>query len=592
MGLDELIMKDTELLAHYLPNAPQVMWFLGAGTSRTAGMPTAYDIIWNLKKSYYCREENLDINAQDLNINAIKSRIQNYMDSKGFPSLWSPEEYSFYFQLLFADDYEAQQKYLREILSPQKISLNVGHRVLAALLALGKAKLIFTTNFDSVIEEAYAYVAEKNLATFHLEGSYAALSELNNDNFPIYAKIHGDFRYQSIKNLSIDLQENDKKIQECFLAASTRFGMIVSGYSGRDSNVMNMFNEAIKQNNAFPFGLYWTVTNISSSIPVSVVELIQSARQQGIKSGVVDTGTFDTFLSKIWRQTPNRTKELDAKVWPLSTQKISIPLTPPANSGFPIIRTNALMITNATNSFAELSLAKPINHTDLKTCRKQYSGKIIATMTDKVWSWGAENDIKSCFQAFSLTKISKKTLENITELIRENTLIKAFFEEAIAYALVNGKPLSVRKKGGYYIIINKDQVGNSIFDDLKKSVQTNYHKKDLFWQINQSTSCCEALSIKLEEKNNILWLMLKPDIWVSPISEREKIRKEIDNIKRTRYNSQCYNILSSWISILLGEIKEKAITGNDICISYFNNTEFPVTFSINTRSAFSRPEAK
>src|SRR5438045_3250851 len=32
-------------------------WFLGAGTSAVAGLPTATDIIWGLKRRYYCREE-------------------------------------------------------------------------------------------------------------------------------------------------------------------------------------------------------------------------------------------------------------------------------------------------------------------------------------------------------------------------------------------------------------------------------------------------------------------------------------------------------------------------------------------------------
>lgn len=78
----------------------------------------------------------------------------------------------------------------------------------------------------------------KPLSSFHLEGSYAALDALNAEEFPLYAKLHGDFRYRSVKNLSADLISNDEQIQQCFLAAASRFGMIVSGYSGRDANVM------------------------------------------------------------------------------------------------------------------------------------------------------------------------------------------------------------------------------------------------------------------------------------------------------------------------------------------------------------------
>jgi NAD-dependent SIR2 family protein deacetylase len=211
-------------LAYYVQNAPQLMWFLGAGTSRTAGMPTATDIIWDLKRKYYCLQENQDLQAHDINNQAIRRKIQNYVDSKGFPALWSSEEYSFYCDLTFGNDHSLQQQYIRDQLDPLKISLNIGHRVLAAFLEMGRAKVIFTTNFDGVIETAFSAVAGKQLGTFHLEGSYAALDALNAERFPIYAKIHGDFRYQKIKNLAADLLHNDNEIQKCFLAASSRYG--------------------------------------------------------------------------------------------------------------------------------------------------------------------------------------------------------------------------------------------------------------------------------------------------------------------------------------------------------------------------------
>jgi len=237
------------------------MWFFGAGISRTAGMPTATDIIWDLKFKHYCIEENQKYDSHDTNNEIIRNKVQSYMDSRGYPKLWSPEEYSFYFELTFGDNYAEQQKYLIDKLGEEKISLNIGHRALAGLIELNIARIIFTTNFDNVIEKAYAQVSNKSISPYHLEGSYAALEALNQERFPIYAKIHGDFRYQSIKNLSIDLKSNDSEMQRCFIAAGNRFGIVISGYSGRDSNVMEMFYTAINQNNAFPFGIFWTVTN-------------------------------------------------------------------------------------------------------------------------------------------------------------------------------------------------------------------------------------------------------------------------------------------------------------------------------------------
>jgi hypothetical protein len=45
-------------------------WLLGAGASQSAGLPTATDIIWDLKRRFYCSEDQQAISASDLQNNA------------------------------------------------------------------------------------------------------------------------------------------------------------------------------------------------------------------------------------------------------------------------------------------------------------------------------------------------------------------------------------------------------------------------------------------------------------------------------------------------------------------------------------------
>ena len=54
-------MELTDLIQHITLNEPHFMWFLGAGAPRSAGLPTAYNIIWDLKRRYYALHENVDI---------------------------------------------------------------------------------------------------------------------------------------------------------------------------------------------------------------------------------------------------------------------------------------------------------------------------------------------------------------------------------------------------------------------------------------------------------------------------------------------------------------------------------------------------
>ena len=82
-------MDQKEFTSIFSGRPQNFAWFLGAGSSRTAGLPTATDIIWDLKRRHYCREENQDISRQDIQNDAVRARIQSFMESRGFPALWS-----------------------------------------------------------------------------------------------------------------------------------------------------------------------------------------------------------------------------------------------------------------------------------------------------------------------------------------------------------------------------------------------------------------------------------------------------------------------------------------------------------------------
>jgi len=223
-----------ELTSIFCARPQQFAWFLGAGASAVAGLPTATDIIWDLKRRYYCREENQDISRQDVQVDAVRARIQSYMLSRGFPQEGDPGEYGNYFEKIFGTDRERQRQYLAAILSEEKVTLSVGNRILAALLAEGHSRVVFTTNFDTVLERAFAEVSGNSISAYHLEGAQSANNALNNEEYPLYCKLHGDFRYESVKNLKGDLAAQNAELSQCLVNAANRFGFIIAGYSGRD----------------------------------------------------------------------------------------------------------------------------------------------------------------------------------------------------------------------------------------------------------------------------------------------------------------------------------------------------------------------
>ncbi len=577
-------ITETEFLQHYSLNAKHMMWFLGAGTSRTAGLPTAADIIWDLKLRHYCLQENQDLQFHDINNNAVKQKIQSFVDSKGYPLLWSPEEYSFYFELLFGEDDEAQQKYINAILSSEKISLNIGHRVLAALIGMDRARIIFTTNFDDVIETAYATVNEKNLTPYHLEGSYAALDALNAERFPIYAKIHGDFRYKSIKNLETDLRSNDKEIQRCFLAAGVRYGLIVTGYSGRDENVMSMFREVLDQNNPFPHGLFWTVPRLSG-VSTVVKDLIQHANDKGVRAHLVETGTFDEMLSKIWRQVSDKPKALDAKVKTAAADVINIPLPVPGKS-YPILRMNALPVIVQPQHCGCIDLTDSITFSLIKEKIREEAPHAIITYTNKVMFWGDTQEVYKVLPNDSNTTVHSFKFENVPKSVSESSFIKSFYEEGIAKALCWDKPLFLRRKGrSYFLVVKHDMANNSLFTPLRNALCFKDKPGYIVGNVQglNEVTWAEAVLIKLEERNGKLWILLRPDVWIKPLAKRREAIDFLRKRKLYRYNNKSYDILDAWINILFGAVG----LGKSVTVTCFPDADYSATFEVGTRTAYS-----
>ena len=579
-----LQIDENEFLRHFVQNSPQLMWFLGAGTSRSSGLPAAVDLIWDLKRQYYCAKENQDIQAHNVSNFAIKAKIQNYFDGKGCPEVWSNEEYSYYFELVFGDDYAAQQSYVYDQMSPGKVTLTIGPRVLASLVEMGQSRLVFTTNFDDILEDAYAAVAGKNLTPFHLEGSYAALEALNAERFPLYAKIHGDFRYQNIKNLSKDLLSNDAEIQKCFVAAAGRYGLIVAGYSGRDSNVMAMLEQALAQPNPFPHGIWWTVPH-ASSVTHSIVAFIEAAREKGIVAHIVETGTFDLMLYKIWRQLPNKSQVLDDKVRSARAHPVSIPLPGPGKS-YPVLRTNALEIVDVPRQCGMLP-ADGVSAAEVFAAVRKKQPHAVISYQDGIVFWGESAQVAKNLEGLISNDVGVREFAEPVAEIAESTYLKSLYEHGIAEALSHDKPVLRRKKGRtYYAVVDYRQADDERFASLKKAVGFRGSPGPICGTVRElpDTHWSECIRLRLEERAGVLWLLLEPDVWIKPLKNREDAQNFLRSRKLKRYNRQSYHILNAWIEILIGPIGQ----GTPVTVTYGADTDYPASFAVSTRTAFSR----
>jgi hypothetical protein len=582
-------MDRTQFARIFCARPQHFAWFLGAGASRSAGLPTAADLIWDLKRLYYCTEENQDISREDTELASVRERIQSFMDSRGFPAPWSADEYGAYFERIFGRDLERQRRYLRDALAEDKALLSVGHRVLGAYLASDLCRVIFTTNFDTVVERAVAEIAGRSLAAFHLEGSAAANQALNNEEFPLYCKLHGDFRYQSLKNLPTDLKAQNDQLASCFVDAGGRFGFVVSGYSGRDDSVMELFHRVLAEGNPFPHGLFWTDIPETPTVP-AVADLLAAAQAKGVNAHYVPVETFDTLMLRLWRNTPGKPAALDAKVRKARLIPAHIALPAPGKAPT-LLRLNALPLTVLPKECLAVSFAAPKEWADLRTARERANHRLILSKTTTVLCWGSQSALK---EGFGEEPKSADIFLLPTDLTApDNLSIKRFVEDGLCAALVRGKPLLTRSTRNASFLIGQRQDDNDGLARLRGVVGTTTGViAGLFTSVDdehpdpKQVAWAEAARVSIDVKNGQVWMVVDPDIWIWPHRARELATDFLNKRRKDRRNERYNAILDAWVRFLVGSTDLNA----HAAVTAFGGPTGPENpeFTFGSRSAFAR----
>lgn len=554
-------MEQAEFTGIYCARPENFAWFLGAGTSRAAGLMTASDIIWDLKRRYYCREENQELARQDVQNHAVRERIQSFMASRGFPAEGADSEYVTYFDKIFGKDKERQRRYLRAALSEEKVTLSVGNRVLAALMLEKRARAVFTTNFDTVVERAFAEVTGGSLAAYHLEGSASAVQAINNEEFPLYVKLHGDFRYDSLKNLAADLVTQNDDLARCLTIAGSRFGFVVTGYSGRDSSVMAALHSILTGSNPFPHGLFWTGMK-GVPTPKPVAALLAEARSRGITAEYVEIETFDALLLRLWRNIGSLNPQLDAKVRKSRLAVVDIAL-PPTGAHGPLIRMNALPLIALPSQCLALTFNTPKTSEEVRGIRDKARAHIIFARSRDFWCWGDEAVIKTTFRVDLKTIAPVQLPADLSA--PDNLHLKGFIEEAIVSALAVGKPLLCRStRQGSFLIANPVAANKEALAPLLKVVSVvGGNISGLTATATDSSApeqvrWAEALRVSLDIRNGRHWILLEPDIWIWPRFARQDATDFISARRKGRFNAKHDALLSAWIHIIRGTTKANA----------------------------------
>jgi NAD-dependent SIR2 family protein deacetylase len=521
-----------------------LMWLLGAGASAAAGIPTAWDMIWEFKQQLYISQRRVSAKSvADLSNPAVRKAIQTFIDSLDrFPPPGAPDEYAALFEAAYPSESD-RRTYISAKLSGSKPSY--GHIALATLMRAGRTRVVWTTNFDPLVADACAkvYDGTGHLTTVALDAPDLARETINGDRWPAEIKLHGDFRSRRLKNTGDELRKQDAILRDLLVGACGRSGMVVAGYSGRDVSIMDALEEVLEKTDPFPSGLFWLHRGEGAPLP-RVADILTKAAAKGVDGGLVVIDNFEETLRDLVRLLNDLdTAALDTfsaqrRIW-------SSPAKPTGNRGFPVVRLNALELATTPTVCRRLDCAIG-GHAEVTAAIKQASVEILATRTQAgVLAFGADADMRVAFEKYDIRVFDLHAIE--VRRLRYDSQERGLLRQALSHALsrANGMTLLRRR--------NTDLLTPSVPNDqrwipLKQVVGVltgNVPKhSELTW--------CEGVATRLDWADDRLWLLFEPRTVMAGVTDDNRAASTDFARERSvrRYNPVLNNLIAFWANLL------------------------------------------
>lgn len=229
-----------KLAASALPGEKKYILFAGAGVSKDAGVPTAWDLMLKTASLLYATDND-----------AIDQKVS--LEEWFIKSNYAQMEYAELMEKIYPN-YPDQQSFLKNYLNNAEVGQ--AHTGIAELARRGIIRAIITTNFDHYIEKA---LEEKGLEPQVISTD----EDLKNSEPLIHCKSiriykpHGDLGRGALKNTPIDLEKLSPLMEKELIRVLSEHGVIVLGYSGNDKGIQKLFKE--RSYNYYP--LFWVKPN-------------------------------------------------------------------------------------------------------------------------------------------------------------------------------------------------------------------------------------------------------------------------------------------------------------------------------------------
>lgn len=268
---------------------------LGSGISRSAGIPTGWEVVLDLIRQVAILE---------------KAQCEPEPDKWFYERFGKEPDYSDLLESLTNTQTE-RLNLLRSYFEPDEAEREEGlkkptlaHQMIARLVEKGYIRVIVTTNFDRLMENALKDIGiEPSVISNpgHIENTLPIV----HSNITII-KINGDYLDTSFLNIKSELGTYDPRLENLMHYVFENFGLITCGWSAAWDIALR---EALKSANKFRFSNYFAYVGS----PGEELENLATARQ-GKTVGIANA---DSFF-----------KELHENVEALEASMAEHPLTP------------------------------------------------------------------------------------------------------------------------------------------------------------------------------------------------------------------------------------------------------------------------
>jgi hypothetical protein len=514
-------LDESQFVRQMLIRGGQIAWFLGAGASAGAGIPTAGHMIMDFKASLFASAHGIrrrDIDADDP---LWIDRISRYFDgANGFPANGDPREYETAFQTMYHSA-EDRRRYMAG--NVQRGTSSYGHRVLASLLVTRHTPLVFTTNFDQLIEQACASINEvldakdrAHLAVSALNSTDVADRCIRENDWPLLVKLHGDYQSVSMKNTDAELQQQDQTLRFALTESVRRFGLAIVGYSGRDHSVMEALNEGLKSPTPYPGGIYWLRRPGNPLLP-EVEHFLESAEKAGVDAYTVESETFDELFGAVDRQHafPAEITTRLQDVAP-SDRVVDVVLPETEAQNFPVLRFNALQVTSLPDRVFNAKIQ--ISTVELRSAIREVKARADAVSTgSEVLGFGSTSSLTSALGAAASNSVFGVRAVDL----QSDTIAFGLVYQSLARALCRDRPFrfDLRSSGHTLHLINpstlRDAQRKRKVEQQLASFRTVYGD-DLFGALQKlgGRRYSEGVRLRLENRLDRWWLIFEPFTWV------------------------------------------------------------------------------